>query len=451
MTWIYQIWIKMSWTSRVRTNVVWTRRLVFPLVALLIALTGLLLIKSQPTPAAPEAPARLNFQEPSDKPRYNWRVCEDLGVGPVPGVPDARQRFRMCHNQGWQLLAYCLQPDRPAPAIDTMCSRINDDTYWCGDGIQNLEEYAILQTPAPSPTPTPTSTATPSPSPTSTGTSAPPVAPPSSTPGQPVVRRAARPGGIGVVSAAERIKKGEFKPTATKTPFLPLSITPTPSQPLHPTPVELAESSPGSTLPTLNFYGVDFNDHRQRIRIQIIPPNKKVNNGKPIVLSFIPGKKCKFGDGRACVSSYLSEGLSEVDFLTVHSGVGGEGQAFRHAVEGTGENQAGFSLKQVLANLRQLTGAEVVILQGDQVYTGFTLVATSRIPARSLKAYFQAPIQTALGTAASFDTTLETFLNAAQPQLVFETCGWKMPGEPWAPGVTGTSASVYLGVIQKNP
>lgn len=456
MTWFHWIWIKVSWIHQIiannaSTKKIMTRRLVFLIAALLISLVGLLQIKSQPAPAAPEAPARINFQVPSDKPRYNWRVCEDLGVGPVPGVPDTRQRFRLCHNQGWQLLAYCLQPSRPAPEVGTICSRINDDTYWCGEGIQNLQEYAILQTPAPTPTPTFTPTVTPSPSPTGTATSPPQEALPSATPGQPVVRRVARPGGVSIVSASERIQKGELKPTATKTPFLPLSITPTPTQPLHPTPVEQADSLPDSTLPTLNFYGVDFNDHNQRVRIQIIPPNKKVNNGRPIVISFIPGDKCKFGDGHACVSSYLSENLSEVDFLTVHSGVGGEGQAFRHVIEGTREHQAGLSLNQALANLRQLAGAEVVILQGEQVYTGFTLVATARIPARSLKEYFQTPIQSALEAAASIDTTLEGYLNATQPQLVFETCGWKMPGEPWAPGVTSTSASVYLGIIQKSP
>lgn len=448
MTWINQIWIRISLAPGSK---IMNKRLVIPFIALLILLAGLLLYKSQPAPAAPQVPARL-FQVPPELPRFNWRVCEDLGVGPVPGVPDARARFRLCHNQGWQLLAYCLQPSRPAPEVGTICSRTSDGTYWCGEGIQNLQEYAVLQTPVPTATPSPTST--PTATPTSTGTSPLPAAPPSVTPGQPSVPslpRPARPGGLGIVSAVERPSKGELKPTATRTPFLPLSITPTPFQPLHPTPETPAESSPALSEPTLNFYGVDFNDHNQRVRIQIIPPNKKVNNGKPIMISFIPGGQCNFGDGRACVSSYISAALSEVDFLTVHSGVGGEGQAFRHAVEGTAENQAGLPLKQVLTNLRQLSGAEVVISQGGQVYSGFTLVAAARLPAHALKAYFQTPLQSALQAAAEFDTTLESYLNASQPLLVFETCGWKMPGEPWAPGVTGTSASVYLGVIQKNP
>jgi len=446
----------MTWLTKHWPKKVLTRRLVFLFLVILLALVVPLLLRSQPAPASSEELVPLSFQAPDDLPRYNWRVCEDLGVGPVPGLPDARQRFRLCHNQGWQLLAYCLQPTRPAPVVGTTCSRISGNTYWCGDGIQNLREYAVLQTPAPTPTPSPTSTpsATPTPLPIGTGTTAPQPRRPSATPRQPSVPsipRAAQPGGAGLVLAKERLLKGALTPTATRTPFLPLSITPTPSQPLHPTPAEPAESSPDSTAPTLNFYGIDLNDHSQRVRIQIFPPNKKVNGGKPIVISFIPGEKCNFGDGRACVSGYLSESLSEVDFLTVHSGVGGEGQAFRHAVEGTGEDQAGFALKQVLANLRQLSGAEVVITQGGQAYTGFTLAAAARVPAPRLKAYFKSPIQSALAAAAEVEPDLAPFLSAAQPLLVFETCGWKMPGEPWAPGVTGTSASVYLGIIQKSP
>ena len=439
--------INAVWIEKVLNHKVFTRRWIYAYAAIFLILAGLLLISSRPAPAAPEAPAEFSFQAPGDKPRYNWRVCEDLGVGPVPGVPDNRQRFRLCHNQGWQLLTFCVQPSRPPPAVGTICSRINDDTYWCGNGIQNLREYAILQTPAPTPTPTPTFT----PTPTSTGTPPPPAAPPATLrpTSPPSILRAARPGGLGLVAAVQRPAQGDLTPT--RTPFLPLSITPTPIQPLHPTPVAPVASSLVSSAPTLNFYGVALNDHSQRVRIQIIPPNKKVNDGKSIVITFIPGDKCKFGDGRACVSAYLTENLGEVDFLTVHSGVGGEAQAFRNAVEGSGENQAGFPLKQVLANLRQLSGAEVVIIQGGQVYTGFRLAVVSRIPATSLKAYFREPIQSALDTAAALDPALVPYLNAAQPQLVFETCGWKMPGEPWAPGVTGTSASVYLGLIQKAP
>lgn len=418
---------------------------------LLVATLGLLYVGLRPAPESQAAIAAFNFQVPSDLPRYNWRVCEDLGVGPVPGVPDNRQRFRLCHNQGWELLTYCLQPSRPAPSTGTICSRTNDDTFWCGNGIQNLRTYRVLQTPAPTSTPTNTPIPTSTPTPTSTGTSAPPAEAPSRTPRQPAapsIVRAVQPGGIGAIVSSKRIRKGEIQPTPTKTPFQPLPITPTPTQLLHPTQIAPTETSPEVAGPTLNFYGIDFRNHKQKVRIQIIPPNKKVNGGKPIVLSFIPGRKCNFGDGRACVNSYLAGGESETIFLTVHSGVGGEGQAYRHAVEGTAENQAGIALNQVRANLRALAGAEVIISQGNQVYSGFTLVVTSRIPARKLQKYFHKPIESALAYAASLEPALESLVEPGQPQLVFETCGWQMPGEAWAPGVSSTTFSVYLGVIQ---
>jgi hypothetical protein len=121
------------------------------------------------------------------KPVNNWYVCADLGIGPVPGLPDPRQRFKVCQDSGWEIYAYCIQPNIPAPTLGTVCTLINDQTLFCGAGVQSLREYRILQTPAavtetptltPSPaatntvTPTPTSTATltPTPTPTSTAT-----------------------------------------------------------------------------------------------------------------------------------------------------------------------------------------------------------------------------------------------------------------------------------------
>lgn len=88
--------------------------------------------------------------------------------------------------------------------------------------------------------------------------------------------------------------------------------------------------------------------------INIIPPDKRVNRGKPIVISFVPGQKCNYGDQSACSSIYQSMMKSEIVFITIHCGVKGEGQAFRHAVEGTGINSAAFDLKKVRNNLMAL-------------------------------------------------------------------------------------------------
>lgn len=104
-------------------------------------------------------------------PTYGWVVDEDLDVGEVPGLPDV-QRFRMRHQDDWELLAYCVDPNIDPPAEGTTCQLINEDTFWCGDGVQHLRIYQILQTPpAPSPTATHTPTSTPTHTPTFTPTS----------------------------------------------------------------------------------------------------------------------------------------------------------------------------------------------------------------------------------------------------------------------------------------
>jgi hypothetical protein len=133
-------------------------------------------------------------------PQYNWYVCEDLGIGSVPGLPGQYQRLRLCHRRGWQVLAYCIEPDVPPPPLNTICSRISADTYWCGDLYQLLREYAQEETPTPAPTdtqtpvpsftpsstftstptstPLPSATASPSPTPSPTFTSTPVTATP---------------------------------------------------------------------------------------------------------------------------------------------------------------------------------------------------------------------------------------------------------------------------------
>jgi len=131
-------------------------------------------------------------------PVYNWHVCGDLGIGFVPGI-GMRAQFLLCHNQGWELQAYCLQPALPAPEIGTVCSRVNEDTFWCGAGIQNLREFRILQAPTPTPTITPSPTFTLTPTPTNTST--PTITPTPTTPRSPTPTptRPPRPGGSGSI------------------------------------------------------------------------------------------------------------------------------------------------------------------------------------------------------------------------------------------------------------
>lgn len=411
--------------------------------------------------------------ELNQKPVYDWYVCEDLGIGPVPGVSDPRQRFRVCHNEGWEVLAYCLQPNWPAPDVGAACALIDENTFWCGFGLQNLREYSVLQTPTPTPTPlVPTATPTSSPTATSTALAAtetpstplpsatstpggpsetatltPPAASPTPLSTSPAATPPGRPspGGSGFV---EWLLSAVLQSGATPTPFLPQLNTP-----VLPAPQVAGDTGQGSAHPasSATFYGIDFNDTTQRIRIKIFPPNERVNQGKPIVIAFTPGQTCEYGDRQACINRYVADEGGEVIYVTAHSGINGEAEAFRRAVEGMGFDQASSSLRKVHARLQDLQGAQVEIVQGETVVSGLVLAVASRVPPTEMLKYLDLGLPEALDLASANDPLLASSLRPDQPQIVFETCGWKMPGEPWLPGITSTNASIYLGLIQKIP
>lgn len=93
-------------------------------------------------------------------PSEGWRVCRDLGVGSIPDLGEDRQRFAICLNPpGWEVQAYCLNPGDTPPEEGAYCSLLGGNTFWCGDAVQQLRLYAILQIP-PTPTSTPTATST---------------------------------------------------------------------------------------------------------------------------------------------------------------------------------------------------------------------------------------------------------------------------------------------------
>lgn len=139
-------------------------------------------------------------------PTDGWRVCQDLGVGSVPGLGEDRQRFVLCNPPtGWQVQVYCLNPGVTPPGVGDYCSLVGGTTFWCGDAVQQLEFYGILQIP---PTPTATATAT------NTATTIPPTAtvlpsqtlPPAATQAPTVVATAVirvapgGPGNLGIIS-----------------------------------------------------------------------------------------------------------------------------------------------------------------------------------------------------------------------------------------------------------
>ncbi len=231
----------------------------------------------------------------------------------------------------------------------------------------------------------------------------------------------------------------------TLTPFQPYHPTPTPFMPVsHPT-LMVDESKPKASYAYL---GLDFSPGAERINITIYPTDPSVNSGQPILISFLPGNVCNYGDGHACISAHTNAAGGNIIFLTIHSGVNAEAQAYRHSIEGTGFSKATFSLNQIHANLTNLSGAHVKIQQGLIIIETATMKAASRIPPELVGAYFDAPIMDALTLSAQADARITNLINQTEPMIVFETCGWKHPDEAWAPGTKDTTGSVYLGFIQ---
>jgi len=259
----------------------------------------------------------------------------------------------------------------------------------------------------------------------------------------------------------------------TATPFIPVKDTPAvipmdippsledgiafPETTEIPPALESGETTPQTAealpvepvAPSLNFYGINFHNNQDKVTIKIIPKNKRVNGGKPIVITFNPAKQCKFGDKSACVYAYLNENLGNTIFISVHSGEGGEAQSFRHALEGTFINSGLFTAKKVQSNLNALEGARVELSQGRKAVRGLELTLITRIPPRSMRRYLASSVAEALEFTRPNAGSPHYQSNPDQPQLVFETCGWMLPGEGLGSVATATSASIYLAVIQK--
>ena len=194
---------------------------------------------------------------------------------------------------------------------------------------------------------------------------------------------------------------------------------------------------------------INFNQGSQQIVVKVFPNSKRINNGNPVVIKFFPSDSCEFGDKRACVYELQFDNNLSVKWISIHSGIGGEAQAFRNAVEGTSIDQAGYSLNQINQNIATISGAPVEIHQGEAIVGNLELMALVRIPSNQVSNYLALPIEQAFNFAAQLDPTLLTALESNSELLVIETCGWKIPGEQTKRGLPNTSSSIYIGIIRQ--
>ena len=253
-------------------------------------------------------------------------------------------------------------------------------------------------------------------------------------------------------------------PTPTKTPFQPQHPTRTPFQPQKPTPTPasspaLADSSeqdqtgatpspapaePPPAAPTPHFASrfLDYPAEKIRLRVFTVPG---INGGNSIKMTFYPARDCPFGTGKSCVSRHRG---GQVILLTIHSGIGGEGEPFRRAIEGTGLDQAGFSIAQIRSNIAALQNVLVQMSLGSDDLGELELAALARISPKDYQHYFDLPFDDALEMVAGADETVRSVLDSGEPLLVFEICGWHVAGEAWGKGTTPTSASIYLGFVR---
>jgi hypothetical protein len=135
-----------------------------------------------------------------------------------------------------------------------------------------------------------------------------------------------------------------------------------------------------------------------------------------------------------------------VILATVHSGVTGAGQAFRHALEGTAINRAAYSLEKIQANMEALQGAAVTVRQND-IVADLHVLAVERVPPSRLAEYFAGPVMPLIGQLADSHPRLRQALDAGETVLVIETCGWRHPAEREESMATDTTGSIYLLVV----
>lgn len=190
---------------------------------------------------------------------------------------------------------------------------------------------------------------------------------------------------------------------------------------------------------------IDFSPHGASISMIIEPNHSMIELDERVEISFLPGDRCTYGDGRACVYTFYLSDQNKVTFASVHSGMGGEGEPFRDMIEGTGLNQGLFTANQVSNNTQSISGSKVSIQQGNSTITGLTLTTIARIPPAHLETYLSLPVEQTLAFVMELGLLDSENLNG--DVFVLETCGWQLPGEENNVNYPNTTQSIYLGII----
>lgn len=190
---------------------------------------------------------------------------------------------------------------------------------------------------------------------------------------------------------------------------------------------------------------IDFSPGSAPITVMLYPEPAKVPLERGAEIQISPGSACIFGEGKACVYSFMTSQGGKVLFASIHSGVGGEADTLRDLIEGTGVNQGLLDIYDVVEKMESLQGSEIALRQGDETISGMELVDLVRISPANLATYMALPVEKTLDYAvqiAGLDPDL-----LGQDLLVMETCGWRLPGEDNY-NLENTSSSIYLAVIE---
>lgn len=190
---------------------------------------------------------------------------------------------------------------------------------------------------------------------------------------------------------------------------------------------------------------INFQESSPSVTILLDPDIEQNHAYTPVKITFLPGEKCIFGDGYACIYQFSTSSGNMITFVSVHSGFGGEGEELRNLFEGTGINMGLFEPGKVRNIIQSLSGTAVEIVQGDKKIEGLTLTSVTRIPPEHFSAYTTLPIENGLDYAVQNNLLDPALLN--QDLLIIETCGWLLPGETQIEGLKVTSNSVYLAVV----